>query len=65
MRMPEFEFTRWSGRVQRVEAERVEFAQGGSLVFWDNDVLVLAVKQGDWNDVCQVQPSSDDPAGAP
>jgi hypothetical protein len=49
--MSTFEFTRWSGRAETVEADAVEF-DGGALIFTTDDgEVVLAVKPGDWNNV--------------
>jgi hypothetical protein len=49
--MSTFEFTRWSGRAETVEAAAVEF-DGGALIFTTDDgEVVLAVKPGDWNNV--------------
>ena len=48
-------FRRWSGRVTEVLAERVEFPPGGGLVFWTADQLILAVRDGDWNDLTESQ----------
>lgn len=49
-----YEFTRWSGRKQRVTVERVEFAPGGVVTFWTGDRLELAVKREDWNDLHEI-----------
>lgn len=49
-----YEFTRWSGRTQRVLVERVEFEPGGVATFWTGDRLQLAVKREDWNDLHEV-----------
>lgn len=49
-----YELKRWSGRTQRVAAERVEFAAGGVAAFWTGDRLELAVKREDWNDLREV-----------
>lgn len=49
-----YEFTRWSGRTQRVMVERVQFEPGGVATFWTGDRLELAVKREDWNDLHEV-----------
>lgn len=48
-----YDFTRWSGRHERIAATEVTFP-GGALVFYDNGHLVLAVKSGDWNNLREV-----------
>lgn len=48
--MPTYEFTRWSGRHERVSATEVTFPDG-VLVFRVEGLLVLAVQPGDWNNV--------------
>lgn len=62
--MNEYEFERSSGERRRVEAHRVEFAPGGTVVFWTTrytpegviqDVLTLAVPAGSWFNLRQVQ----------
>jgi hypothetical protein len=48
--MAVYEFKRWSGRIESVAADEVAFP-AGALVFRSRDLIVLAVKPGDWNDL--------------
>lgn len=60
--MPAYEFTRWSGKHERVTAAEVTLSDG-ALVFRDGDRLVLAVKPGDWNDLREVGSPPDSDGG--
>jgi hypothetical protein len=54
MRLRRYEFTRWAANKTSVEVERVEFTHNGDIVFWTGDILILAVKFGDWNNLHEV-----------
>lgn len=56
--MKRYEFTRWSGATDHVDAERVEFTPGAGLAFWTGDRLVLAVKPGNWDRLTEIETSA-------
>lgn len=60
MKMKTFEFIRWTGAKTIIKATSIEFICGGGIAFYNECVLVLAVKHGDWNNLKDISEMSND-----